>query len=87
MGKSSEALKVASQYRKQHTVGGKYINGIHPFRSLTGRELSPFTPHLGVLARAADGSGGHEVAEKQNGNDAKKRTHLRRGLVSAVVEL
>ena len=43
--------------------------------------MSPFTPHLRISARVVDGSGGYEVAERQNGDDAKKRTHLEKRLV------
>jgi hypothetical protein len=64
MGKGSKALEVYGQRHEQYCGRDAYIDGIDPLPSFTGRELPPFTPHLGGLAGAVGNSGGHEEADK-----------------------
>ena len=45
--------------------GNEYLDGVNPLGSLTGRELSPFVPHFGVLAlRVIGNNGGYEKAKE-----------------------
>ena len=64
VGESSQALKATTQHCGHCGEGDEYLDGVNPLGSLTARELSPFVPHLGILALHIVGSCRYHEAEK-----------------------
>ena len=84
MGRGEENQDTRSRQSASRTAcereGSAYIDGFDPVRSFTLRELPPFAPHFGVLARRIVGNGGGcDDAEEENTDETEEGAHNWRG--------
>ena len=54
----------------------KYIHCLDPVRSVTLRDLPPFTSDLGILAPTVGDDDSHKKGKKQNASEGEEGRHL-----------